>query len=159
MRLTKAIALEMVRDLWTWLAENPTASKSEWPGWEKYSYLGEAYPPYCPCCTYAIYRDSVNKTKLGCNRCPRLEFYSSFSKEEAIEELDLRFEGPCTLPNSPFVIFKSLVNLYKRQYEDTDEGVCLLELASKEAMMLADTAAEQLYEELDEENEEDEEEG
>ena len=31
--LTKRKALEITRDLWAWLAKNPSKDKNEWPGW------------------------------------------------------------------------------------------------------------------------------
>jgi hypothetical protein len=50
MRLTKEKALEMCVELWSWLAENPTKEKSDWPGWE--GKKKEGYWNGCPCCEW-----------------------------------------------------------------------------------------------------------
>lgn len=34
-KLTKEEALQYCYDLWSWLAENPTKGKRDWPGWKK----------------------------------------------------------------------------------------------------------------------------
>lgn len=46
--MTKREALTICRDLWYWLAENPTQSKHDWPGWKTAGYMLDN----CPCCHY-----------------------------------------------------------------------------------------------------------
>jgi hypothetical protein len=50
--LHKALTLCMM--LWTWLAENPTQWKEDWPGWVKYFPLlpGLKMYAHCPICSY-----------------------------------------------------------------------------------------------------------
>ena len=47
---TQYIALTLCVELWSWLAKNPEARKSDWPRWEEI----EAMTGYshCPCCAY-----------------------------------------------------------------------------------------------------------
>lgn len=57
MRLTRRKALEICKELWGWLRDNPDkrpnecdeGRKSRWPGWEKYGELRNL----CPCCEYS----------------------------------------------------------------------------------------------------------
>lgn len=58
-------ALEMCRDMWTWMAEHPGAEKHEWPWWELWT--SPAHPMgWCPCCQWARV-ESANGT---CEACP-----------------------------------------------------------------------------------------
>jgi hypothetical protein len=75
--LTKKKALEICRDLWTWLAEHPYKQKSEWPGWNKYGEMRNS----CPCCEYAFQNIGGACTSKCLIRWPG---------------------GSCTEPESPF---------------------------------------------------------
>ena len=59
-RLTRKKAIQICKELWTWLAETGK-NKSEWPEWEKYGTMHID----CPFCKYA--RESVTG---DCNACP-----------------------------------------------------------------------------------------
>lgn len=48
-KLTEKLALQIAKELWTWLAEDgERANKADWPGWKKYEEYGspkfKAYP-------------------------------------------------------------------------------------------------------------------
>ena len=76
--LTEKRALEICRDLWDHLADNPEMEKYEWPGWNE---VGDMQSD-CPCCEYA---DS------NCTECPLLYYWPE--KGDAL---------PCLRPTSPF---------------------------------------------------------
>lgn len=48
MILTKEEAMKLHRELWSWLAENPTKTKAGWPGWEKHKNIRA----HCFACEY-----------------------------------------------------------------------------------------------------------
>jgi hypothetical protein len=56
MELTKRKALEICRDLWLWLADNPDQEKGEWPDWEEHGDMDN----FCPCCEYFLLTNSDN---------------------------------------------------------------------------------------------------
>ena len=63
MNWTKRTTLEVCRDLWQWLADNPDKGKWSWPGWE---HNGGETPECwgsCPVCQYA------NLHKGRCKSC------------------------------------------------------------------------------------------
>lgn len=79
-RLTKAEALKICFELWTWLYEHPrVADKLSWPGWkEVYKTYGDVFWAECPCCEW------VNRMKyyvnghcdvLDCSRCPLIKLW------------------------------------------------------------------------------------
>jgi hypothetical protein len=39
-------ALQLTRELWQWLADNPNYGKPEWAGWRDIGHMSA----YCPCC-------------------------------------------------------------------------------------------------------------
>ena len=63
MKLTKRKALEICRELWLWLADNPEKSKDDWPGWKEYWPMISG----CPCCEYIRHRYPFGI--LNCHRC------------------------------------------------------------------------------------------
>ena len=65
MELTKRQALEICRDLWDWLAENPTKHKWDWPRWSDYEHMKS----YCPCCEYVRQQDSI------CEQCSLINYW------------------------------------------------------------------------------------
>jgi len=48
MKLSKAKTIELHRELWDWLAQNPDADKADWPGWSDYPQI----PSLCFLCNY-----------------------------------------------------------------------------------------------------------
>lgn len=63
MKLTKEDAIRLHREMWGWLAENPSADKADWPGWD------DIYLPYpirglCFACEYT--QRTMNK---DCEEC------------------------------------------------------------------------------------------
>ena len=79
---TKRKSLEICRDLWSWLADNPSKFKDEWPGWSVY---GECMLE-CPCCEYVI-----KTLKNTCSKCI-LAGYA--------------WESTCMNNNSPFILWQ-----------------------------------------------------
>ena len=67
MKLTKRKALEICKELWTWLAETGTGQKRDWPGWKKYGEMACD----CPCCEYAL---TLRREHQNCNVCPLLNY-------------------------------------------------------------------------------------
>ena len=59
-KLTKKKAIEISKELWTWLAETG-GEKEDWPGWNKYEEGGLD----CPLCQYARKGDVED-----CDKCP-----------------------------------------------------------------------------------------
>lgn len=74
--MTRNQAIRRHRILWRWLAENPEASKSQWPGWELNGGKYEETDADCFLCEFA----------QRCGDCP-LEWPG----------------GRCLSPGSPFV--------------------------------------------------------
>jgi hypothetical protein len=62
MKLTEKHADELVRDVWTWLAENPGEEKYEWPRWNEIKHM-RCSCPYCEI-------HQKEKTDYECNTCP-----------------------------------------------------------------------------------------
>jgi len=48
--MDKEMALKLHRELWTWLAENPTKEKIDWPKWEDNSGDIRVGNNFCICC-------------------------------------------------------------------------------------------------------------
>ena len=46
--MTKKETIRLHRELWNWLADNPAASKIDWPGWKTYNAV-----EHCFLCEYA----------------------------------------------------------------------------------------------------------
>ena len=76
-RLTRKKALELTVLLWGWMEKNPLKKKQDWPGWKAFN--GRGYAPYCACCFYVDYRDSVNKYGADDSMCPLYSFWAKFS--------------------------------------------------------------------------------
>ncbi len=67
MKLTKKEAIKRHRELWTWLAENPTKEKQDWPGWVRY----DAALNDCFLCEYALKSRKNDSNRLNiCDYCP-----------------------------------------------------------------------------------------
>jgi hypothetical protein len=63
----KRLALEVTRDLWTWIAgQVQPVRKSMWPGWTDYGYSSNL----CACCDF----DSTEGTG-DCDKCPLLNHW------------------------------------------------------------------------------------
>lgn len=79
MELTKLKALEICRDVWKWIEENPDKDKDDWGGWEKLGYKKDNSNEYimnnCPCCEFASMGSLWN-----CNRCLLLDLWKSYDK-------------------------------------------------------------------------------
>jgi len=69
MSLTKRRALELTRDLWTWMRDTGATSfeaKADWPGWKDVVDLNVSFYCHCPCCAY---------TKFSCRECPLYDLW------------------------------------------------------------------------------------
>ena len=69
MRLTKKLALEICRDLWNWLGENPGRDKQSWPGWRSNGGDIQTMVALCPCCEY-VHRGKNRKCRIEKSHCP-----------------------------------------------------------------------------------------
>lgn len=69
MRLTKKKAIEIVIELWTWLAETGCERKIEWTEWDKYGEMEND----CPLCQYR--NQSKRHTHGYCPTCPYYKMY------------------------------------------------------------------------------------
>lgn len=58
--LTKDEAARLHRELWGWLAENPSMEKADWPGWDEFDRNQIRLENYCFACM---------ATDGGCNGC------------------------------------------------------------------------------------------
>jgi len=56
------------RELWQWLAENPSQSKGNWPGWITYQHNLRANATQCWACAKAAQRSRIGLNH--CSRCP-----------------------------------------------------------------------------------------
>ena len=71
MKLTKRKALEISKELWTWLAETGEEFKQDWPGWKKYGKMIH----YCPCCEYVGQQGKYSIDRTLCEGCPLIELW------------------------------------------------------------------------------------
>lgn len=121
--LTKRQALELTRDLWQWLAENPKREKLEWPGWHEHGYMNAN----CPCCQYTI--DNDPDGKVNCSMCPLITLWP----------VPIRF---CLDPSSPYIQWRD-----DCIHVDVDGRIlCSYDpvLRTKYAQQIADAAASEL---------------
>jgi hypothetical protein len=88
MRLTKKKAIEIAKELWTWLAETGRA-KEEWPGWEQYGKMESS----CALCEYGCQHGSMT-----CKPCP---YYQKF--------------GGCIAEDAPYFQWAGAQNLQDRK--------------------------------------------
>ena len=63
MRWTKRRTLEVCRDLWQWLADNPDKGKWDWPNWKHNGGKIPKCESNCPLCEY------INSYKGYCSDC------------------------------------------------------------------------------------------
>jgi hypothetical protein len=75
MELTKETALRGSLELWTWLMNNPSLEKKDWPGWDKYGGI-EKHALYCLICTLA-----GNTVCVGSEECDRCILRGKFPLE------------------------------------------------------------------------------
>ena len=128
MAMTKKQALEICKDLWQWLADNPMRDKVEWPGWNK---LREKYGRFvhsCPCCSYVQQEQGQKGLDFSCDGklCP----LGGFAWEK------VSFGCEC---GSPFENWKI--------YQGYDTDVSSPDLAAEEALKIVracDTAINDL---------------
>lgn len=77
MRLTRKRAIDISIRLWTWMAEDGTREKGNWPGWKRIGPLDNE----CALCEYAFNAD----IKGRCTACPyREHFYGCGSGPYAL---------------------------------------------------------------------------
>ena len=81
MRLSKKKSVEITKELWQWLAQNPKNSKGEWDGWAKYGTMRKPRRYNCPLCEYVAQRGV-----LTCDYCPLLGWWTGVSGSECILE-------------------------------------------------------------------------
>lgn len=87
-------ALEWTREMWAWLAQNPVAAKSQWPGWATRQQCSSA----CACCE--ITKRSLD-SPVNCERCPLLRLWQNGSTERQL--FRNRVSYPCVdLENSVY---------------------------------------------------------
>ena len=91
MRWTKRRTLEVCRDLWQWLADNPDKGKWRWPEWGRNGGETPRCRANCPVCQYAI---------LHKDRCKSCLLWGKGGELER-EELEGE-EPPCLQKNSPY---------------------------------------------------------
>ena len=92
MGLTAQRAVELMRELWQWLAENPGTTKSDWGGWPKYGrmIIGS------PCCEYdEECRISCEGSYICCS-CPLYGMWVAGDQKSR-----------CFDEGSPFAIWRS----------------------------------------------------
>ena len=63
------------KELWNWLADNPSCNKEEWPGWK---HNGGQYPSDCSMCFACQYDERFHDGP--CAHCPLK--WNSFNCEE-----------------------------------------------------------------------------
>lgn len=88
--LTKRRALEICRDLWLWLEENPGKRKGDWPGWKNID-IGDD----CPCCAYVREQPPIKDGIMDCLKCPLLSLWPA-------KRVGYRVMVPCERPTSPY---------------------------------------------------------
>ena len=69
MKLTKKLALEICRDLWTWMRDEKrrsSDSKELWPRWESNGGDIEDMLDDCPCCAYLRNLEAITSKLIGC---------------------------------------------------------------------------------------------
>ncbi len=122
--MTKREALEGCVALWDWLAENPGADKDEWPDWDK----TDGYIEHnCLACHY--YMQKHETINYGCQEECIVPVFRKF------RERDEDGNAGCSHVESPFI-----------KWEDAKPDE--LELAAKYAKQIADSAREELKNEL-----------
>ena len=72
MILTRELAIDLTKDLWTWVSERDWRHKDSWPRWEKNGGDIHRMLHACPCCHYV---NVLNKSRYApvqaCERyCP-----------------------------------------------------------------------------------------
>lgn len=94
------------KELWNWLAENPSNKKEDWPGWEENAGKYKKVDELCFACQYA---NDVDGKYGGCRSCP-LDGYKEgigclkglFIKwEYAHQSLQERSGFACQIANLP----------------------------------------------------------
>ena len=88
MKWTKRRTLEVCRDLWQWLADNPDKGKWKWPEWEYNGGEISRCRADCPVCQHDIY---------DCDCCLLWGKGGELEREELERE-----EPPCLQKNSPY---------------------------------------------------------
>jgi len=87
--------IELHKQLWTWLSENPSRQKEDWPGWtyndttEAYLYSNTVIKNLCFCCQYTDLdeeKDDIDEEKDDideddCDRCP-LKWPGDYCEDE-----------------------------------------------------------------------------
>jgi len=89
---TSRQAVEWTRDLWRWMALNPTMRKIDWPGWQtRGSCISD-----CACCEYVWQRKAGNPhARHACDGCPLIDRWSQIAKPDS--------EYACVdYPDSPY---------------------------------------------------------
>lgn len=108
MKLTQRIALTICRELWQWLADNPTKGKEDWPGWEQYKkYVKRpstsiGLPTYsfichCPCCEYVFQTN---------NPCPLTNY--AWEGKYRTSQYCFSALSPCVQKDSPYLEWNKL---------------------------------------------------
>jgi hypothetical protein len=102
--MTRKESLELCKELWTWLAENPKLQKSDWPRFQLED-LGD-FLHLCPACEYTWWAaeelHGVNNFTMeqSCQLCPLLVYWVP----NTIGDTPAR--GRCEDPFSPYEKWK-----------------------------------------------------
>lgn len=116
-QFTKEEAIKYHRELWNWLADNPSSKKDNWPGWTEYNFREEngfvAIIGDCFCCHY------TDQFGSGCNMCP-LDFAANNSAIGTEEYCLSGLYGDwfTSKGNSRIELAKEIANLPERIYDD-----------------------------------------
>lgn len=72
--LTKLEALEICRDMWTWLAKNPMASKADYL--RAHPTVPQDMESDCSCCQYSLQENKrAGGAWYNCSTCPLIKFF------------------------------------------------------------------------------------
>ena len=101
MKLTEKRALEICRDLWAWLEENPKGKKYDWPGWRENGGTIPEMVFNCPCCEYAARERGVYPE---CKQCPLSHFWIENAHG------DPSGNAPCERNGSPYLSWRFAIS-------------------------------------------------
>lgn len=93
MNITEKEALEMCRDLWEWLEENPSKSKMNWPKIQEKEILND-----CPCCEFT----ATNEHEDNCPQCKICPLLGKWTDRDSFLLEQNKNTNPCVREGSPY---------------------------------------------------------
>lgn len=81
----KDLAISLHREMWNWLADNPSKDKKDWPRWRKNGGDIEHCFASCFMCEYASAHSANTKIAINCHICPLA--WPSFLKDVRCENI------------------------------------------------------------------------